>query len=123
MANEDNARLAAEVEELRKRVKELEGEEKRRRADEAIGKQAEAELGRSLNYAGVRIFTTLDPELQIAASRAVRQGVIASLVRSSSQSSKAAKDGRKELPQGALVSLEACTGRVRALVEEYRKEK
>lgn len=81
-----------------------------------VRKQAEAELGLSLNYAGVRIFTTLDPELQLAATRAVRQGVVASLVRSSGQSSKAAKDGRKELPQGALVSLEACTGRVRALV-------
>ena len=81
-----------------------------------VRKQAEAELGRSLNYAGVRIFTTLDPDLQLAATRAVRRGVIASLVRSSGQGSKAAGIGQNELPQGALVSLEACTGEVRALV-------
>jgi len=81
-----------------------------------VRKQAEAELGRSLNYAGVRIFTTLDPDLQLAATRAVRRGVIASLVRSSGQGSKAAGIGQSELPQGALVSLEACTGEVRALV-------
>ncbi len=85
-----------------------------------VRKQAEADLGISLNYAGLRIFTTLDPELQLAATRAVRRGVIASVVRSSGQSSKAANDSnekrQKELPQGALVSLEACTGRVRALV-------
>ena len=74
-----------------------------------VRKQAEAELGRSLNHAGVRIFTTLDPDLQLAATRAVRRGVVASVVRSSGQE-------QKEMPQGALVSLEACTGEVRALV-------
>ncbi|MBW6519551.1 MAG: PBP1A family penicillin-binding protein [Desulfoarculaceae bacterium] len=82
-----------------------------------VRKQAEAELGLSLNYAGVRIFTTLDPDLQLAATRAVRRGVIASLVRSSGQLSKEATDnGQQELPQGALVNLEACSGEVRALV-------
>jgi len=74
-----------------------------------VRKQAESELGYSLNYAGVRIFTTFDPDLQLAATRAVRRGVVASVVRSSGQE-------QKELPQGALVSLEACTGEVRALV-------
>ena len=75
-----------------------------------VRKRAEQELGVSLNYAGVRILTTLDPDLQLAATRAVRRGVMASLVRSSGQG------GQKEMPQGALVSLEACTGQVRALV-------
>ncbi|MBA3005819.1 MAG: PBP1A family penicillin-binding protein [Proteobacteria bacterium] len=79
-----------------------------------VRKRAEQELGVSLNYAGVRIFTTLDPAMQVAASRAVRQGVMASLVRSSGKS--VTKGGHKEMPQGALVSIEACTGRVRALV-------
>lgn len=79
-----------------------------------VRKRAEAELGLSLNYAGVRIFTTLDPAMQLAATRAVRRGVMASLVRSSGPS--VGKDGHKGTPQGALVSLEACTGQVRALV-------
>jgi penicillin-binding protein 1A len=79
-----------------------------------VRKRAEAELGLSLNYAGVRIFTTLDPTLQLAATKAVRRGVIASLVRSSGQS--VGKNGHQKTPQGALVSLEACTGQIRALV-------
>jgi len=81
-----------------------------------VRKQAEAELGVSLNYAGVRIFTTFDPGMQLAATSAVRRGVMASLVRSSGQVLKSGKDGRKGVPQGALVSFEACTGQVRALV-------
>ncbi len=81
-----------------------------------VRKQAEAELGVSLNYAGVRIFTTFDPAMQLAATSAVRRGVMASLVRSSGQVLKSGKDGRKGVPQGALVSFEACTGQVRALV-------
>lgn len=78
-----------------------------------VRKRAEAELGLSLNYAGVRIFTTLDPAMQLAATRAVRRGVMASLVRSSGPS---VGKGHQKTPQGALVSLEACTGQVRALV-------
>ena len=81
-----------------------------------VRKQAEAELGISLNHAGVRIFTTLDPAMQLAATSAVRRGVMASLVRSSGKVMKTEDDGKKEVPQGALVSFEACTGQVRALV-------
>ncbi len=81
-----------------------------------VRKQAEADLGVSLNYAGARIFTTFDPAMQLAATSAVRRGVMASLVRSSGQVLKAENEGKKEVPQGALVSFEACTGQVRALV-------
>ena len=81
-----------------------------------VRKQAEAELGVSLNYAGVRIFTTFDPAMQLAATGALRRGVMASLVRSSGQVLTAGNDGRKGVPQGALVSFEACSGQVRALV-------
>ena len=81
-----------------------------------VRKQAEADLGISLNHAGVRIFTTLDPAMQLAATSAVRLGVMASLVRSSGKVMKTEDDGKKEVPQGALVSFEACTGQVRALV-------
>lgn len=81
-----------------------------------VRKQAEAELGVSLNRAGVRIFTTFDPAMQLAATGAVRRGVMASLVRSSGQVLTAGNDGRKGVPQGALVSFEACSGQVRALV-------
>ena len=81
-----------------------------------VRKQAEAELGVSLNYAGARIFTTFDPAMQLAATSAVRRGVMASLVRSSGKALQTENDGKKEVPQGALVSFEACTGQVRALV-------
>ncbi len=82
-----------------------------------VRKEAEADLGVSLNYAGVRIFTSLDSAMQLAAAGAVRRGAMASLVRSSGQTPPSEKKGqRKEVPQGALVSLEACTGQVRALV-------
>lgn len=81
-----------------------------------VRKQAEAELGVSLNRAGVRIFTTLDPALQLAATGAVRRGAMASLVRSAGQALPLENSGRKGTPQGALVSIEACTGEVRALV-------
>ncbi len=81
-----------------------------------VRKQAEAELGISLNYAGVKIFTTFDPAMQLTATSAVRRGVMASLVRSSGQVLKVENEGKKEVPQGALVSFEACTGQVRALV-------
>ncbi len=81
-----------------------------------VRKQAEAELGLSLNYAGIRIFTTLDSDLQLAATRAIRRGVMASVVRSSGQSANTAGKGPTGLPQGALVSVEACTGEIRALV-------
>lgn len=83
-----------------------------------VRKQAEQELGSSLNYAGVRIYTTLDSDLQLAATSSLRRGVLASFVRSSGQLSPSlhGKKQSQEPPQGALVSLEACTGHVRALV-------
>jgi penicillin-binding protein 1A len=83
-----------------------------------VRKQAEQELGVSLNHAGVRIFTTLDSVLQLAATNSLRRGVLASFVRSSGTLSPASQGKKQSLetPQGALVSLEACTGHVRALV-------
>ena len=68
-----------------------------------VRKQAEGILGTSLNRAGVRVYTTLDPKQQKEAGRALRQGVASYF------------PGDQEV-QGAVVSLDACNGRVRALV-------
>ena len=68
-----------------------------------VKKQAEKILGRSLNRAGVRIRTTMDPVQQKQASAALMNGIQASF------------PGNKKI-QGAILSLDACNGRVRALV-------
>jgi penicillin-binding protein 1A len=68
-----------------------------------VKKQAEKILGQSLNRAGVRIRTTMDSYQQQRAAAALKAGIGASF------------SGNKEV-QGAIVSLDASTGRVRALV-------
>ena len=68
-----------------------------------VKKQAEKILGRSLNRAGVRIRTTMDSRQQKQAASALRRGI------------KKAFPGNKKV-QGAILSLDACNGRVRALV-------
>ncbi len=68
-----------------------------------VKKQAEKILGQSLNRAGVRIRTTMDPIQQKQAAAALRQGLALSF------------PGDKKV-QGAILSLDACNGRVRALV-------
>ncbi len=68
-----------------------------------VKKQAEKILGQSLNRAGVRIRTTMDPVQQKQASAALRQGLDRSF------------PGDKKV-QGAILSLDACNGMVRALV-------
>ncbi len=67
-----------------------------------VRKQAEKILGISLNRAGVRIITTMDSGQQKQAAAALRHGV------------KTFFPGKKEV-QGAIVSIDACSGRVRAL--------
>lgn len=67
-----------------------------------VRKQAEQILGISLNRAGVRIHTTLDPVQQKQAALALRHGVDSFF------------PGNRKV-QGAIISLDACSGRVRAL--------
>lgn len=67
-----------------------------------VRKQAEKILGTSLNRAGVRIHTTLDPVQQKQAALALRQGIDSFF------------PGNRKV-QGAVISLDACNGMVRAL--------
>ena len=68
-----------------------------------VRKQAEKILGRSLNRAGVRIRTTMDVTQQRYAAKALRRGL------------KKSFPGNKKV-QGAIVSIDACSGNVRVLV-------
>jgi len=68
-----------------------------------VRKQAEKILGQSLNRAGVRIRTTMDSRQQKQAATALKKGIQTSF------------SGNKKV-QGAIISLDACNGRVRALV-------
>jgi penicillin-binding protein 1A len=68
-------------------------------------------LGNSLQQAGVRIHTYLDLKMQSAAVDAVRSGVKASFGRQVRQGKT-----KRKVPQGALVSIDACSSKVRALV-------
>jgi len=56
---------------------------------------------------GLQVYTTLDPSMQIAADRAVREGL------------DAARDARLNVAQGALVALDARTGYIRAMIGGY----
>lgn len=78
---------------------------------EIVKKRARRMISLQQFNEGVRIQTYLDSRLQRAAVKAVRSGVKASFGRQVRNGNFQAK-----LPQGALVSLEACTSRVRALV-------
>ncbi len=75
-------------------------------------------LGIPLDYAGITVHTCLDRGRQAAAVRALRDGVMASFGR------QVRRDGgeKKQVPQGALVSIDACGSQVRALVggTDYR---
>ncbi len=68
-----------------------------------VKKQAEKILGRSLNRAGVRIRTTLDSVQQKHAAAALKKGL------------KSSFPGDTAI-QGAIISIDSCNGRVRALV-------
>ncbi len=76
-----------------------------------VKKRAKKILGIPLDYAGLRIYTHLDSRMQRQAVQAVRTGVSASIARQTGS-----RKGKKKVPQGALVSMEACTAKVRALV-------
>lgn len=86
----------------------LAGSSKKRRGSngyfiQLVKKQAERILGKSLNRAGVRIRTTLDGDQQRRTLAAVKRGLQRSF------------PGKNKV-QGAAIVLDACTGRVRALV-------
>jgi penicillin-binding protein 1A len=74
---------------------------------QVVRKRAEQMIGTSLVSAGLRVYTNLDQRLQLEGQRAVQAGVRAI----------AARSNNKQLqPEAALVVLEACSGRLRALV-------
>jgi penicillin-binding protein 1A len=56
---------------------------------------------------GLHVYTTLDPAMQIAAERAVRDGL------------DAARDARLNASQGALVAIDTRTGHIRAMIGGY----
>ncbi len=68
-----------------------------------VRKQAEQILGTSLNRAGVKVYTSMDTNLQRKAVKALRSGIAKSF------------QGKKKV-QGAAIIMDAETGRVRALV-------
>ncbi len=75
-----------------------------------VKKRAEKILNVPLARAGVRIYTTLDSTMQRRAVGSLRKGVKQSFNRQP-------KTGKKRIvPQGALVSIDICSGKVRALV-------
>ena len=74
---------------------------------QVVRKRAEKMIGGSLKTAGLKIHTNLDQRAQSEGQRAVRKGVAAVAARNG---------GKKGAPEAALVSLDGCSGRVRALV-------
>lgn len=76
-----------------------------------VKKRARKFVGRSRFRAGLNIYTHLDPGMQKIAVQSVRAGVMASFGRQ-------ARNGKakRKVPQGALVSVEGCNNRVRAMV-------
>lgn len=78
---------------------------------EIVKKKAHRLVDPSFFRSGITIHTNIDTRMQAAAVKAVRSGVAASLGR------RAAKGQTKiAAPQGAFVALEACSGKVRAVV-------
>ncbi len=75
-----------------------------------VRRRAQNMLGVSLDRAGVRIYTNLDRGLQLAGQKAITDGTLRLAART------AGPVGRDGTPEGALVCVEACSGRVRALV-------
>jgi penicillin-binding protein 1A len=78
---------------------------------EIVKKRVQRILGGSPFRAGVTIRTHLDPVMQEAAVDAVRSGVMASFGRQVRLDTK-----KRKAPQGALVNIETCSSKVRALV-------
>ncbi len=76
-----------------------------------VKKRARRFLDTPLTRAGVAIHTYLDPKMQKAAVDAVRSGVKASFGRQARLGTK-----KRMVPQGALVSMDACNSKVRVLV-------
>ncbi len=74
---------------------------------QVVKKRAEKMIGGSLKTAGLRIYTNLDQQQQLAGRRAVQAGV---------QAVAARNQGKNGSPEAALVAIDACSGRVRALV-------
>ena len=75
-----------------------------------VKERAEKLLGVKLDRAGMRIHTTLDSFMQKRAVAALRKGVKESFNR------QPRNEKKRKVPQGALVALESCSSRVRALV-------
>ena len=78
---------------------------------EVVKKRAANMLGVGLYHAGVMIYTTLDSKIQRQAVDSLRRGVKASFNRQPRMA-----QNKRKVPQGALVSLEVSTSRVKALV-------
>jgi penicillin-binding protein 1A len=83
-----------------------------------VRKRAEQMLGVSLQTAGVKIFTNLDLDMQQTAHEALVGGIERLVQRAGKKGSK-----RVAAPEGAIVCLDVCSGRVRALVggSDYSK--
>ncbi len=83
-----------------------------------VRKRAEQMLGVSLQTAGVKIFSNLDQQMQQTAHSALVGG-IESLV----QRTRTKKGKNVAVPEGAIVCLDICSGKVRALVggSDYSK--
>ncbi len=77
---------------------------------QVVRKRAEHMLGIPLESAGVKIYTNLDQRLQLKANGALVDGVNDVIQRSRKEG------GSSSSPEGAIVCLEACNGKVRALV-------
>ncbi len=74
---------------------------------QVVIKRAEKMIGGPVPTAGLRIYTNLDQRQQLEGQRAIRTGVAAVAARNS---------GGGPAPEAALVAIENCGGRVRALV-------
>ncbi|MGI9538494.1 MAG: transglycosylase domain-containing protein [Desulfocapsaceae bacterium] len=74
---------------------------------QVVRKRAEKMIGGSLKTAGLKIYTNLDQGAQLEGQRAVRAGVAAVAARNS---------GGNGAPEAALVALDGCSGRIRALI-------
>lgn len=74
---------------------------------QVVRKRAEKMIGGSLQTAGLEIYTNLDQRAQLEGQRAVRAGVAAVAARNS---------GGNGAPEAALIALDGCSGKVRALI-------
>ncbi|MEE4243563.1 MAG: PBP1A family penicillin-binding protein [Desulfopila sp.] len=81
--------------------------------NEIVKKRTKRFLRQSLFHSGIKIYTYLDANLQEAAVEALRAGVMASFGR---QVHFKKHQNGAQAPQGALVSIAACSGEVRALL-------